>query len=67
MRWVVLPGDTTDRLAIAVEDGKAIPIDIDPVTNPIPMIPATERRAGHHADKGETRLVEGRVHESGKI
>ena len=34
MRWVVLPGGTTDRLAIAVEDGKAIPIDIDPVMDP---------------------------------
>jgi hypothetical protein len=68
MRRVVLPGDTTGRLAIAVEHGKAVPIDIDPVMNPIPMVPATERRAGYHADPGETRLVEVRaVQESGKI
>jgi len=48
MQWVMLPSDTADRLVIAIEDREAIPVDVDPMMNPIPMVPVTERCDDQH-------------------
>jgi hypothetical protein len=48
MQWVMIPSDTADRLVIAIQDREAISVDVDPMMNPIPMVPATERRDDKH-------------------
>jgi hypothetical protein len=50
MQWIVLPSDTAERLMIAIKDRKAISVDLDPMMNPVPMVPVTERRDDEHND-----------------
>ena len=50
MEWVVLPSDTTNRQVIAIKNCEALSIDLDPMMNPIPMVPATEWSEDRHND-----------------
>ncbi|MGC1574945.1 MAG: hypothetical protein WA813_02240, partial [Beijerinckiaceae bacterium] len=50
MQWIVLPSETAERLMIAIKDRKAISVDLDPMMNPVPMVPAKERRDDEHND-----------------
>ena len=48
MQRVVLPSETSYRLAIVIEHGETISVELDPVMNPIPMVPPAERRDDRH-------------------